>query len=81
MSATKREKVKKEKLGCKMWCYFHLPAKWLGGRKPLWWGEGPYGEAAGWPEPTGGERGQLKKKRRVVHSRSSDAFNNLITNV
>lgn len=32
--------------------YLHLPAKWLGGRKPLGWGAGPYGDGAGWPEPT-----------------------------
>lgn len=31
--------------------YLHLPAKWLGGRKPLGWGAGPYGDGAGWPEP------------------------------
>lgn len=34
-----------------MWVYLHLPAKWLGGRKPLGWGAGPYGDGAGWPEP------------------------------
>lgn len=33
------------------WNYLHLPAKWLGGRKPLGWAAGPYGEGAGWPEP------------------------------
>lgn len=24
-----------------LWVYLHLPAKWLGGRKPLGWGAGP----------------------------------------
>lgn len=39
-----------------MWVYLHLPAKWLGGRKPLGWGAWPYGDGAGWPEPIQAER-------------------------
>lgn len=45
-----------------MWVYLHLPAKWLGGRKPLGWGAGPYGDGAGWPEPIY----MLRKRRRVL---------------
>lgn len=31
--------------------YLHLPAKWLVGRKLLWWGEGPKGVVAGCVAP------------------------------
>lgn len=31
--------------------YLHLPAKWLVGRKLLWWGEGPNGVVAGCVAP------------------------------
>lgn len=36
--------------------YLHLPAKWLGGRNPLGWEGGPYGDGGGCPEPIGTER-------------------------
>lgn len=44
--------IKKDKHGG----YLHLPAKWLGGRNPLGWEGGPYGDGGGCPEPIGTER-------------------------
>lgn len=50
-----------------MWGYLHLPAKWLGGRKLLGWGAGPYGEGAGCPEPVRiNKRGDYLSKASVT---------------